>query len=172
MPVGEKYVGYSIFPLTILFGLQCFWQTIVLMEFFCTTLSGKYYKDSLEFQPERWLRENKDENHPFSNLPFGFGTRMCLGKWIGYFRVPKTLTFKMRLGAEPFPWKEMSFICMRMKNYFHIKGRAPALVLKQRPGATRKWPIMLHNWRHFSHISEFFQIWSTVADYYELYVGF
>ena len=50
------------------------------MEFFCTTLSGKYYKDSLDFQPERWLRGNKDENHPFSNLPFGFGTRMCLGK--------------------------------------------------------------------------------------------
>ena len=28
----------------------------------------------------------------------------------------------------------MSFICMRMKNDFHIKGGAPTLVLKQRPG--------------------------------------
>ena len=36
---------------------------------------------------------------------------------------------------------KMSFICMRMKNDFHIKGRAPTLVLKQRPGGTRKWPI-------------------------------
>ena len=36
-------------------------------------------------------------------------------KLIGHFRVPKTLTFKMRLGAQP-------FICMRMKNDFHIKG--------------------------------------------------
>ena len=35
----------------------------------------------------------------------------------------------------------MSFICMRMKNDFHIKGWAPNLVLKQRPGGTRKWPI-------------------------------
>ena len=35
----------------------------------------------------------------------------------------------------------MSFICMRMKNYFHIKGWALHLVLIQRPGATRKWPI-------------------------------
>ena len=34
---------------------------------------------------------------------------------IGHFRVPKTLTFKMRLGD------------------FHIKGWAPTLVLKQRP---------------------------------------
>ena len=28
---------------------------------------------------------------------------------------------------------KMSFICMRMKNDFHIKGWAPTLVLKQRP---------------------------------------
>ena len=38
---------------------------------------------------------------------------------------------------------KMSFICMRMKNDFHIKGWAPTLVLKQRPGGTGKWPIQL-----------------------------
>ena len=36
---------------------------------------------------------------------------------------------------------KMSFICIRMKNHFHIKGWALNLVLKQRPGGTRKWPI-------------------------------
>ena len=60
--------------------------------------------------------------------------------WLGHFRVPKTLTFKMRPSAQPFPSVEMSFICMRiregwtavrkgswgelsssMKNHFHIK---------------------------------------------------
>ncbi|XP_073228660.1 cytochrome P450 27C1-like [Porites lutea] len=81
-------------------------QTIVLMEFFCTTLSGKYYKDSLEFQPERWLRENKDENHPFSNLPFGFGTRMCLGRRVAeltlYILVCKLLQrFRLEYHHEP-----------------------------------------------------------------------
>ena len=35
----------------------------------------------------------------------------------------------------------MSFICMRMKNHFHIKGWAPNFVLMQRPGRTKKWPI-------------------------------
>jgi len=49
------------------------------MELYCTARSEKYFKDPLEFKPERWLRENKDENHAFSNLPFGFGTRMCAG---------------------------------------------------------------------------------------------
>ena len=39
---------------------------------------------------------------------------------------------------------EMSFICTRMKNDFHIKGRAPTLVLKQRPERTRKRPSGLY----------------------------
>ena len=33
----------------------------------------------------------------------------------------KPVTFKMRPSAQPFLLK-MSFICMRMKNHFHIKG--------------------------------------------------
>ena len=59
---------------------------------------------------------------------------------IGHFPDPKTLTFKMKPSAQPF-LVEMSFICMRMKNHFHIKGWAPSLVLKQRPRGTQKWPI-------------------------------
>ena len=35
---------------------------------------------------------------------------------------------------------KMSFICLRMKN-LHIKGWALNLVLIQRPGGTRNWPI-------------------------------
>ena len=34
---------------------------------------------------------------------------------------------------------KISFICMRMKNHFHIKGRALNLVLIQRPRGTRKY---------------------------------
>ena len=46
----------------------------------------------------------------------------------------------MRLGAQPFLVKK-SFICMRMKSDFDNKRWAATLVLKQRPGWTRKWPI-------------------------------
>ena len=35
-----------------------------------------------------------------------------------------------------------SFICMRMKNDFHIKDWAPTLVLRQRHGGTQKWPTI------------------------------
>ena len=48
---------------------------------------------------------------------------------IGHFRFPKSLKMSP------------SFICMRMKNHFHIKGWALKLVLIQRPGGTRKCPI-------------------------------
>ena len=54
---------------------------------------------------------------------------------------------------------KMSFICMRIKNHFHIKGWAPNLVLIQRPGGTRKWPITPPP-RHFCSLLVLF---STIA---------
>ncbi|XP_073228382.1 1,25-dihydroxyvitamin D(3) 24-hydroxylase, mitochondrial-like [Porites lutea] len=50
-------------------------NTLVVLEFYATTRSDKYFKDPLDFKPERWLRESK-EVHPFSHLQFGFGPRM------------------------------------------------------------------------------------------------
>ena len=47
----------------------------------------------------------------------------------------------MRPSAQPFWWKWV--YCMRLKDDFHIKGWALNLVLKQRPGGTRKWPIVI-----------------------------
>ena len=44
---------------------------------------------------------------------------------IGHFRVRKTLTFKTRLSAKPFMWK----------NYFHINSFGLSLSLKQRFGS-------------------------------------
>ena len=58
-------------------------QSLVIMESYATTRSEKYFKDPLEFNPERWLRESK-EAHSFSNLQFGFGPRMCVGKQRSY----------------------------------------------------------------------------------------
>ena len=46
--------------------------------------SERYFKDSSAFRPERWLRgqELQEEIHPFLMLPFGHGSRMCVGKRI------------------------------------------------------------------------------------------
>lgn len=41
------------------------------------------FKDANEFKPERWLRKHEENNekiNSFASLPFGFGTRMCIGR--------------------------------------------------------------------------------------------
>lgn len=51
--------------------------------------SDVYYQDSDKFIPERWLKNVEQEegcpqhaknSNPFSYLPFGFGSRMCIGR--------------------------------------------------------------------------------------------
>ena len=41
------------------------------------------FSDPESFVPERWVRKERGENtiHPFASLPFGYGVRMCLGRF-------------------------------------------------------------------------------------------
>ncbi|XP_035214006.1 probable cytochrome P450 12a4, mitochondrial [Stegodyphus dumicola] len=39
----------------------------------------RYFKNPEKFLPERWL-EKEDKHHPYAFLPFGFGTRSCIGR--------------------------------------------------------------------------------------------
>ncbi|XP_077487936.1 ecdysone 20-monooxygenase-like [Amblyomma americanum] len=40
----------------------------------------KYFPQPNSFQPERWLGEARGLIHPFTLLPFGHGSRMCVGR--------------------------------------------------------------------------------------------
>lgn len=75
----------DIILVNLFLHLFIFLQTIINLEFYSTGISEKHFKDALEYKPERWLRENKKEIHPFSILPFGHGPRMCIGKYFYYY---------------------------------------------------------------------------------------
>ncbi|XP_067047710.1 cytochrome P450 27C1-like isoform X2 [Acropora muricata] len=71
----------------VLSGYRVPAKTFIAMELYCTAHSEKYFKDAMEFKPERWLRENRDEYHAFANLPFGYGVRMCLGRRVAELEI-------------------------------------------------------------------------------------
>ena len=79
------------------------------------------------------------------NVMFKFSlhfTSKC--KTIDHFWVPKNPHFQIETKCTTF-LVTMSFIYMRMKNHFHIKGWAFNLVLIQRPRGTQKWPSWKEN---------------------------
>ncbi|XP_011299702.1 probable cytochrome P450 49a1 isoform X4 [Fopius arisanus] len=51
----------------------------VIFQHYVISNQEKYFANSNEFYPERWLQENTSR-HAFASLPFGYGRRMCLGK--------------------------------------------------------------------------------------------
>ena len=80
------------FSLLLSFSLfSCFSSVCICISLFQTPLflsnynmgrDESIYPNANSFLPERWLRENKeDEIHPFSSQPFGFGARACIGKF-------------------------------------------------------------------------------------------
>ncbi|KAJ8407142.1 hypothetical protein AAFF_G00288180 [Aldrovandia affinis] len=69
---NEIVVGDYIFPKNTLFHL-CH---------YAVSYEEKNFPRPHAFQPERWLRGSpeRQRQHPFSSVPFGFGIRACLGK--------------------------------------------------------------------------------------------
>jgi len=56
--------------------------TIVMYSNYLSGRSEKLFKFPLEFRPERWLNDDLGKIHPFASIPFGVGTRMCIGRRI------------------------------------------------------------------------------------------
>ena len=84
---------YSVFHLArvterdlLLSGYKIPAGTHIMILNHAMSLSEQYFEDPLSFKPERWLRENRRpsenrrNNEAFTSLPFGFGTRMCIGR--------------------------------------------------------------------------------------------
>ncbi|XP_064599218.1 cytochrome P450 27C1-like [Liolophura sinensis] len=64
--------------------------TCVLLNTYTMSRNEEFFEKPDEFIPERWSREEK-EFHPFSSLPFGFGSRSCVGRRISELEMYLTL---------------------------------------------------------------------------------
>lgn len=57
-------------------------NTIVLLNTYTMCRDPQYFSNPDQFIPERWLRNEVRDFSPFTSLPFGFGTRSCVGRRI------------------------------------------------------------------------------------------
>lgn len=57
-------------------------KTVVFINFFSLGTDPRYFKDPLQFIPERWNHNSDYKINQFASLPFGFGPRMCYGRRI------------------------------------------------------------------------------------------
>ena len=71
---------------TVLQGYRIPANTYVYFSMYYMGRSEKYFPEPEAFRPERWLRETRtpqqDAFSAFASIPFGFGTRMCVGRRI------------------------------------------------------------------------------------------
>ncbi|CAM1320889.1 CYP315A1 (predicted) [Pycnogonum litorale] len=70
---------------------------LVMMPLFTTCRNSKYFNSPDEFRPERWLRKegSREVLTTHACLPFGLGTRSCVGRRIAetqmYLLLAKTV---------------------------------------------------------------------------------
>ncbi|KAK7086328.1 hypothetical protein SK128_002127 [Halocaridina rubra] len=71
----------------------------------------KYFPRAKEFIPERWLRHKPlGPMHPYASLPFGLGTRMCIGRRIAEQEMYTLLTRIMQRYHVDYKYKDMDVV--------------------------------------------------------------
>ncbi|XP_025191082.1 cytochrome P450 4C1-like [Melanaphis sacchari] len=73
--IGRQiYEPLSIGDHTILPG------TSIFINVFALHRNEKHFENPKKFDPDRFLKENKNDQHPYSYIPFSAGSRNCIGK--------------------------------------------------------------------------------------------
>ncbi|XP_023932853.1 cytochrome P450 302a1, mitochondrial-like [Lingula anatina] len=60
--------------------IPSFFQTCVINCNNASCLQSEYFPNPHAYSPERWMKEDNVQPHPYLLLPFGHGPRMCIGK--------------------------------------------------------------------------------------------
>lgn len=131
---SEVIVGDHLFPKKTLFHL-CH---------FAVSYDERIFPSAHSFRPERWLRgsEDKSRQHPFGSVPFGFGTRACLGRRVAELEMYLLLSrliqrFELRpdpAGSEVRPITR-TLLCPEKPIHLQFVDRTPSRGA-QRSGAT------------------------------------
>nr|UYL69088.1 cytochrome P450 315a1 [Colaphellus bowringi] len=68
-------------------------NTLIVMSIYTSGRSKKYFADPDQFRPDRWLRNNLVSNTvgQLASLPFGMGSRSCVGRKIAEIQFHVTL---------------------------------------------------------------------------------
>ncbi|KAK8744757.1 hypothetical protein OTU49_000599, partial [Cherax quadricarinatus] len=89
------------------------WQVMVM-----GTLMGRdeaFFPRAEEFLPERWMRDRPlGPIHPFSAVPFGIGTRMCIGRRIAEQEMYIFLTRVMQRFTVDYKYEDLEIMCRLM----------------------------------------------------------
>ena len=80
LDVAVMFQVTTLLDLTIIYTICFFFQTVVMYSNYLSGRSEELFKFPLEFRPERWLNEDLGKIHPFASIPFGVGSRMCIGE--------------------------------------------------------------------------------------------
>ncbi|GAB0089670.1 hypothetical protein DMENIID0001_042490 [Sergentomyia squamirostris] len=90
--VNTRLVGRDI----VLQGYQIPKGTDIFMYHHLLYFDEQYFPNPRTFMPERWLRTSKkdDKTNPFAFLPFGTGTRSCVGRRLSELKI-ETLVMRI-----------------------------------------------------------------------------
>ncbi|OWF50846.1 probable cytochrome P450 CYP44 [Mizuhopecten yessoensis] len=92
----------------------------------------KYFANPDKFLPERWLRSNpyREKSHPFAHIPFGYGTRNCVGQrfaeqeiYVSVSKIVKNFKISLPKGQDDVQFVYSTFATPKHKFTLNLKPR-------------------------------------------------
>ncbi|ROT76614.1 hypothetical protein C7M84_004799 [Penaeus vannamei] len=104
-------VGRTVDKDCVLSGYAIPKGTVILALSMVSAWDEKYFPRAKEFIPDRWLRGRPlGPIHPYASLPFGAGTRMCIGRRIAEQEMYTFLARTMQRYSVDYKYKDVDIL--------------------------------------------------------------
>uniref|UniRef100_A0A1B6KMR5 Cytochrome P450 n=1 Tax=Graphocephala atropunctata TaxID=36148 RepID=A0A1B6KMR5_9HEMI len=94
---------------SVVAGYQIPKGTQVVFQHYVISNSERYFAEPSKFLPERWLKANREQHHPFASLPFGYGRRMCLGRRFADLEIQTIIAKVIQAFSIEYHHKKLSY---------------------------------------------------------------